>query len=243
MGFCLFVLPETRSGGLSSIVSRVRGTVVSWANWPVGVPFCLSRPAPPSCRAPPRPDPPVVYPGFGFDKCSCIRKNVHNSCSRCLLGTRDGCFLGEPMRRHLSRPAPSHPAAPPCASQTQHARGMSKFSGRQVNCFNHKLKNMCVIIPNLQPGITTQAKKKQNNCSSPKPGYTTGESGWGGAPRGSVEGRSQAGRSPTDRFAQETTDPPIPKASKTNVRNFCSEAQTKEISGKQPCRIKNPDTS
>ena len=41
-----------------------------WANRPVGVPAC---PAPPCCTLPPRrppsrPDPPVVYPGLGFDR-------------------------------------------------------------------------------------------------------------------------------------------------------------------------------
>ena len=45
-GFRLFVLPETRSGGLSTIVWKVRGTVVSWADGPVGVPCCPSPPRP-----------------------------------------------------------------------------------------------------------------------------------------------------------------------------------------------------
>ena len=37
--------------------------VVSWANRPVGVPSCPAPSAPPL-----RPDPPVVCPGFGFDR-------------------------------------------------------------------------------------------------------------------------------------------------------------------------------
>ena len=40
----------------------------------LGEPFCRRRvlpgPAPPPRRAPPRPDPPVVCPGFGFDRCT-----------------------------------------------------------------------------------------------------------------------------------------------------------------------------
>ena len=40
--------------------------VVSWASRPVGVPSCTARLAPQPRRAPPRPDPPVVCPGFGL---------------------------------------------------------------------------------------------------------------------------------------------------------------------------------
>ena len=70
IGFPLFVLPETCPGGFSSIVWRLREAVVSLANRPVGVPSA-SRPrpaAPPSLRAPPRPDLPVVCPGLGLDR-------------------------------------------------------------------------------------------------------------------------------------------------------------------------------
>ena len=57
IGIHLFVLPEICPGGFSSIVWRVRGTVVFWTNRPVGV---LSYPAPlrpaaPPCAALPRP--------------------------------------------------------------------------------------------------------------------------------------------------------------------------------------------
>ena len=57
MGFRLFVLPETRPGGFSTMVRKVRGTAAFWANRPVGVPSCPSppRPAAPPCAAPPRP--------------------------------------------------------------------------------------------------------------------------------------------------------------------------------------------
>ena len=53
----LFVLPKTHPGGHSSIVWRVRGTVFSWANSPVGVLCCPSPPGPtvPPCAAPYRP--------------------------------------------------------------------------------------------------------------------------------------------------------------------------------------------
>ena len=63
-----------------------RGTVDSWANRPVGpvLPRPAPRsPAPPPHRAPPRPDSPVVCPGFGFDKCLVEKKpSVHCSAAR-----------------------------------------------------------------------------------------------------------------------------------------------------------------
>ena len=57
IGFPLFVLPQACPRGFSSIVWMVRGTVVSWANRPIGVPSCPSppRPAVPPCDAPSRP--------------------------------------------------------------------------------------------------------------------------------------------------------------------------------------------
>ena len=57
IGFRLFMLQETRPRGFSSIVWGVKGSVVFWANRPVGVPSCSSplRPAAPPCTAPPRP--------------------------------------------------------------------------------------------------------------------------------------------------------------------------------------------
>ena len=66
IGFRLFVLLERRSSDVSSMPWRVRGTLVL-----LGEQFCwhpvLPDPAPPPRRAP-RPDPPVVCPGFGLDK-------------------------------------------------------------------------------------------------------------------------------------------------------------------------------
>ena len=57
IGFPLFVLPETHPGSHSSIVWRVRGTVFSFANSPVGVLCCPSPPGPAvlPCAAPYRP--------------------------------------------------------------------------------------------------------------------------------------------------------------------------------------------
>ena len=65
IGIPLFVLPKGCSGQLSSMPWRVRGTVVSCANKPVGAP---SRPAAPPCAA--RPGTPVVFPGLGFSRVS-----------------------------------------------------------------------------------------------------------------------------------------------------------------------------
>ena len=64
----LFVPPGIHPGRFSSMVWKVGGTVVSWANRPIGVPSCPSLPVPPPRRAPPRPDAPVVYPVFGRDR-------------------------------------------------------------------------------------------------------------------------------------------------------------------------------
>ena len=57
IGIRLFVLPETRPREFSSIVWKIRRTVVFWANRPAGVPSCPSalRPAAPPCAARPRP--------------------------------------------------------------------------------------------------------------------------------------------------------------------------------------------
>ena len=45
-----------------------KGSVVSCADRTVGVPSCRAPPCPAGCRAPPCLYPPVVCPGFGFDK-------------------------------------------------------------------------------------------------------------------------------------------------------------------------------
>ena len=65
IGFRLFVLLERRRSDVSSMPWRVRWTFVSWANSSVGTQSCST---PPGRRRAPRPDPPVVCPGFGFDR-------------------------------------------------------------------------------------------------------------------------------------------------------------------------------
>ena len=56
IGFCLLVFPTRRSKQLSSMLWKSRGTVVSLANRPAGVPARRAppRPASPPCAAPPR---------------------------------------------------------------------------------------------------------------------------------------------------------------------------------------------
>ena len=68
IGFALFALPKKSFKTLSSMPWRARGSVVSWANRPVGVPSYPAppRPAAPPCAAPPRPL--MACPGFGIDK-------------------------------------------------------------------------------------------------------------------------------------------------------------------------------
>ena len=51
IGFSLFVLPKSRPQRSSLIRQSVRGTVLSWANRSVGVPFCPALPSPPLRRA------------------------------------------------------------------------------------------------------------------------------------------------------------------------------------------------
>ena len=46
----MFVLLEGRSGDVSMVPWRVRGTLVSWANCSVGVPFCPAPPRRPAVR-------------------------------------------------------------------------------------------------------------------------------------------------------------------------------------------------
>ena len=50
-----------------------RGSAVSWANRPVGVPSCPASPCPPPRRAPSHIVPPVVCPGFGSTNNICLR--------------------------------------------------------------------------------------------------------------------------------------------------------------------------
>ena len=65
------MLPNKRSGHMSSMPWRARGSVVSAANGPIGFPSCAaphSYAAPLPHRAPPRLDPLVVCPGFAFGR-------------------------------------------------------------------------------------------------------------------------------------------------------------------------------
>ena len=61
IGFPLFVLPENRPGGLSSMIWKQR----EWLTPGRIVPSAPPRPAAPPCAAPPRP---AISPGFGTDK-------------------------------------------------------------------------------------------------------------------------------------------------------------------------------
>ena len=87
------------------------------------------RPAPPPRRAPPRPDRPVVCPGFKFEiyelYCSLSRRDVHDSC----LGYSGG-HEGQisPGRVGPSTSLPDRP----CASPPRIARAMSGFGTRHV---------------------------------------------------------------------------------------------------------------
>ena len=90
-------------------------------------------PARPLRRAP-RPDPPVVCPGFGFDRwgfaCSCFWGNVQVTCLRCFRRYGGGL----PSRQTVllaPRSARPCPATPPFAP-TRPARGMFGFWTRQV---------------------------------------------------------------------------------------------------------------
>ena len=64
----MFELPKRRPGQWSSIRWQARGTVVLWQDRRDGVPPYPAPPPSPPRRAPPRPDRPVVCPGFGFDR-------------------------------------------------------------------------------------------------------------------------------------------------------------------------------
>ena len=118
--FRLFALPKNRSGQLSSMFRVVRGTVVSWANRPVGVPSCPALFAPSPRRALPFLTPPVVCPSFGFDKFQWkrIRKVV-------TLG--DGPL--KPLT-YSSNPVCSCYSAQECQAQRQLAHWLVSFLDR-----------------------------------------------------------------------------------------------------------------
>jgi len=68
IGFPLFVLAKSRSEQLFTVPWRARGTIGFWADRNVGTLFCPASPRPAVRRAPRRPDPPAVCPGFGLDR-------------------------------------------------------------------------------------------------------------------------------------------------------------------------------
>ena len=102
-----------------------------------------SRPAPPSRRAPPRPDPPVVCPGFGLDRLGLHR----TSFVRASEGSPTTFFFGALEVEHdwscsgrtaaasvLPRRAPPSPAppplpAPPCHVPSAPPAGCLRFPG------------------------------------------------------------------------------------------------------------------
>ena len=125
IGFRLYVLLERRSGDLSSIdaLGGAREACL------LGEQFCwhpiLPDPTSPPRRAP-RHDPPVVCPGFGFDKWS----DVQATCLRCFGGYEGGL---SPRRTVLLAPSPARPrpVTLPCTT-TRPARGMCGFWTRQI---------------------------------------------------------------------------------------------------------------
>ena len=76
--FSLFVLPGIRPGGYSfdRLESKRDGGLLAE---PTRRRPVLPVPAPPSRRAPPRPDPGVLCPGFGFDKINLVVNNISYS--------------------------------------------------------------------------------------------------------------------------------------------------------------------
>ena len=119
IGFPLFVLPKSRSREFSAVPWWRRRTDVCWASRTVEVPFGAAWPS--FADAPPRPDPPVVCPGFGLGRffsstglhrISFVRafeESFRRAVFGTQLGTRDRCPLGEPNRRHPFRPGPAWP--------------------------------------------------------------------------------------------------------------------------------------
>ena len=97
IGFRSFVLPKRFSGQFSSMPWRARGSVVSWANRPVGVPSCPAPPCPAPRRAPPCSDPPRVCPGFGFDRITNVL------CFFCRFWFFFRCLFCPPFLQRLSR--------------------------------------------------------------------------------------------------------------------------------------------
>ena len=97
IGFPLFVLAKSRSEQFFTVPWRARETVGFRTNRSVGTLFCPASPRPTiDRRAPRRPDPPVVCPGFGLDRC------VHlQSVREDLLTVRE---LPQPVREFPDMP-------------------------------------------------------------------------------------------------------------------------------------------
>ena len=116
IGVRLFVFLRRRSGDVSSMPRRVRGTAVSWANSSDSTQSCptpLGRPAG-------RPDPTrPACPGFRLDRLS---RSLFDS----LEGTGNACTLGELFCRRLVLPGPPRclavPRTDPFARKTLFAR-------------------------------------------------------------------------------------------------------------------------
>ena len=118
IGFRLFVLLKSRSGQVCSMLWKVRGTVVSWANRSVGAPSCPAppRPAAPPCAAPTR----LARGTSGFwirqvNRVFFVRAS--RDTPRRVFFDRmevkcDGCFLGEPTCRRPVLPLSAPPSRP-----------------------------------------------------------------------------------------------------------------------------------
>ena len=92
IGFPLFVLAKRRSEQLFTLPWRARGMVALRADRNVGTLFCPASPRFAVRRAPRRPDPPVVCPGFGLDKYKGRGWLCRKTCSKADLYTENLVF-------------------------------------------------------------------------------------------------------------------------------------------------------
>ena len=115
IGFRLFVLLGRR-GNVSSILWRVRGRLVSWANSSVGIQSCPTPPRHPAVRSVPTRQRYVrVLDSTGTNYIVRASEEMFRTVVfDTLVGTRNTCFLGEPNRRRPFRPshAPFRPDPP-----------------------------------------------------------------------------------------------------------------------------------